>query len=87
MNSVTGDQLSCFSDIHLDDVELVSVKRQKFNTIKDLSINFIKSREVLKLQWQQDLDDSGTIQEILPESVETSFRSMLVDLILESVKC
>jgi|TARA_B100000530_G_scaffold77215_1_gene46265 hypothetical protein len=84
MNSVTGDQLSCFSDIHLDDVELVSVKRQKFNTIKDLSINFIKSREVLKLQWQQDLDDSRTIQEILPESVETSFRSMLVDLILES---
>ena len=84
MNSVTGDQLSCFSDIHLDDVELVSVKRQKFNTIKDLSINFIKSREVLKLQWDQHLDDSWTIQENLPESLDTSFRSMLVDLILES---
>ena len=37
MNAVTGDQLSCFSDIHLDDVELVSIKRQKFDTIKDLS--------------------------------------------------
>ena len=46
MNSVTGDQLTCFTDIHLDDVELVSVKMQKFDTIKDLSINFIKSREV-----------------------------------------
>ena len=84
MNAVIGDQLSCFSDIHLDDVELVSVKRQKFDTIKDLSSNFIKSREVLKLQWHQDLDDSKAIQEILPESVKTSFRSMLVDLILES---
>ena len=84
MNAVIGDQLSCFSDIHLDDVELVSVKRQKFDTIKDLSSNFIKSREVLKLQWHQDLDDSKAIQEILPDSVKTSFRSILVDLILES---
>ena len=84
MNAVTGDQLSCFSDIHLDDVELVSIKRQKFDTIKDLSTNFIKSREVLKLQWHQDLDDSWTIQENLPESLDTSFRSMLVNLILES---
>ena len=84
MNAVIGDRLSCFSDIHLDDVELVSVKRQKFDTIKDLSSNFIKSREVLKLQWHQDLDDSKAIQEILPESVKTSFRSILVDLILES---
>ena len=84
MKAVIGDQLSCFSDIHLDDVELVSVKRQKFDTIKDLSSNFIKSREVLKLQWHQDLDDSKAIQEILPESVKTSFRSILVDLILES---
>ena len=84
MNAVIGDQLSCFSDIHLDDVELVSVKRQKFDTIKDISSDFIKSREVLKLQWHQDLDDSKAIQEILPESVKTSFRSILVDLILES---
>ena len=84
MNAVIGDQLSCFSDIHLDDVELVSIKRQKFDTIKDLSTNFIKSREVLKLQWHQDLNDSRKIQEIFPESVETSFRSMLIDLILES---
>ena len=84
MNAVIGDQLSCFSDIHLDDVELVSVKRQIFDTIKDLSSNFIKSREVLKLQWHQDLDDTKTIQEILPESVKTPFRSILVDLILES---
>ena len=84
MYAVTGDQLSCFSDIHLDDVELVSIKRQKFDTIKDLSTNFIKSREVLKLQWHQDLDDSWTIQENLPESLDRSFRSMLVNLILES---
>ena len=84
MNAVIGDQISCFSDIHLDDVELVSVKRQKFDTIKDLSSNFIKSREVLKLQWHQDLDDSMAIQEMLPESVKTSFRSILIDLILES---
>ena len=84
MNAVIGDQLSCFSDIHLDDVELVSVKRQKFDTIKDLSTNFIKSREVLKLKWDQDLDNSWTIKENLPESLDTSFRSMLVDLILES---
>ena len=84
MNAVIGDQLSCFSDIYLDDVELVSIKRQKFDTIKDLSTNFIKSREVLKLQWHQDLDDSSTIQANLPESLDTSFRSMLVDLILES---
>ena len=84
MNSVIGDQIACFTDIHLDDVELVSVKRQKFDTIKDLSTNFIKSREVLKLQWHQDLDDSWTIQENLPESLETSFRSMLINLILES---
>ena len=84
MNAVIGDQLSCFSDIHLDTVELVSVKRPKFDSIKDLSTNFIKSREVLKLQWHQDLDDSWTIQENLPESLDTSFRSMLVNLILES---
>ena len=84
MNAVIGDQLSCFSDIHLDNVELVSIKRQKFDTVKDLSTNFIKSREVLKLQWHQDLDDSWTIQENLPESLDTSFRSMLVNLILES---
>ena len=84
MNSVIGDQLACFTDIHLDDVELVSVKRQKFDAIKGLSTNFIKSREVLKLQWHQDLDDSWTIQENLPESLDISFRSMLVDLILES---
>ena len=84
MNAVIGDQLSCFSDIHLDDVELVSINRQKFDIMKDLSSNFIKSREVLKLQWHQDLDDSKAIQEILPESVKTSFRSILVDLILES---
>ena len=84
MNAVIGDQLSCFSDIHLDDVDLVSVKRQKFDSIKDLSTNFIKSREVLKLQWHQDLDDSWTIQENLPKSLDTSFKSMLVNLILES---
>jgi hypothetical protein len=84
MNSVIGDHITCFTYIHLDDVELVSVKRRKFDTIKDLSTNFIKSREVLKLQWHQDLNDSRTIQEILPESVETPFRSMLIDLILGS---
>ena len=84
MNAVIGDQLSCFSDIHLDDVELVSINRQKFDIMKDLSANFIKSREVLKLQWHQDLDDSWTIQENLPESLDTSFRSMLINLILES---
>ena len=84
MNTVIGDQLGCFSDIHLDDVELVSVKRQKFDSIKNLSANFVKSREVLKLQWHQDLDDSWTIQENLPELLDASFRSMLVDLILES---
>ena len=66
MKAVIGDQLSCFSDIHLDDVELVNVKRQKFDTIKDISSDFVKSREVLKLQWHQDLDDSKAIQEILP---------------------
>ena len=84
MNAVIGDQLSCFSDIHLDDVELVSINRQKFDIMKDLSANFIKSREVLKLQWHQDLDDSWMIQENLPESLDTSFRLMLVNLILES---
>ena len=84
MNAVIGDRLSCFSDIHLDDVELVSINRQKFDNIKDLSSSFIKSREVLKLQWHQDLDDSWTIQENIPESLETPFRSMLVNLILES---
>ena len=84
MNAVIGDQLSCFSDIHLDDVELVSINRQKFDTIKYISSDFIKSREVLKLQWHQDFDDSKALQEILPESVKTSFRSILVDLILES---
>ena len=84
MNAVIGDQLSCFSDIHLDDVELVSIKRQKFDAIKDLSTNFIQSREFLKLQWDQDLENSWTVQENLPESLDTSFSSMLVDLILES---
>ena len=84
MNSVIGDQLNCFLDIHLDDVELVSVKRQKFDTIENLSANYIKSREVLKLQWDQDLDDSWAIQENLPESLDISFRSMLVDLIEEN---
>ena len=44
MNSVIGDQLTCFEDIHLDDVELVSIKRHKFDDIKDLSTNYVKSR-------------------------------------------
>ena len=84
MNSVIGDQLTCFEDIHLDDVELVSIKRHKFDAIKDLSTNYVKSREILKLQWHQDLNDSRMVQEVLPESAETSFRSMLIDLILET---
>ena len=58
--------------------------QEKPDNIKNLSANFVKSREVLKLQWHQDLDDSWTIQEDLPELLDASFRSMLVDLILES---
>ena len=86
MKSIFSDQYSALEYIYSDEVELVSINRPNFSDVEELSLKFIKSKQPLKLRWVQDLDDKNSIKNVLPESIESSFRSVLMFQIDESLK-
>ena len=86
MKSIFSDQYSALEYIYSDEVELVSINRPNFSDVEELSLKFIKSKQPLKLRWVQDLDDKNSIKNVLPESIESSFRSVLMFQIDESIK-
>lgn len=86
MKSIFSDQLSDFSNIHLDDVEVISIARPNFNILEDSSFKFLQTRQSLKLQWMQDVEDDNCIESTLTESVPPTLKSLLVNQVDESSK-
>ena len=86
MKSIFSDQLSDFSKIHLDDVEVISIARPNFNILEDSSFKFLQTRQSLKLQWMQDIKDDNCIESTLTESVPPTLKSLLVNQVDESSK-
>ena len=86
MKSIFSDQLSDFSKIHLDDVEVISIARPNFNILEDSSFKFLQTRQSLKLQWMQDVEDDNCIESTLTESVPPTLKSLLVNQVDESSK-
>ena len=86
MKSIFSDQLSDFSNIHLDDVEVISIARPNFNILEDSSFKFLQTRQSLKLQWMQDVEDDNCIESTLTESVPPILKSLLVNQVDESSK-
>ena len=86
MKSIFSDQLSDFSNIHLDDVEVISIARPNFNILEDSSFKFLQTRQSLKLQWMQDVEDDNCIKSTLTESVPPILKSLLVNQVDESSK-
>ena len=86
MKSIFSDQLSDFSNIHLDDVEVISIARPNFNILEDSSFKFLQTRQSLKLQWMQDIKDDNCIESTLTESVPPTLKSLLVNQVDESSK-
>ena len=86
MKSIFSDQLSDFSKIHLDDVEVISIARPNFNILEDSSFKFLQTRQSLKLQWMQDVEDDNCIKSTLTESVPPILKSLLVNQVDESSK-
>ena len=86
MKSIFSDQLSDFSNIHLDDVEVISIARPNFNILEDSSFKFLQTRQSLKLQWMQDVEDDNCIKSTLTESVPPTLKSLLVNQVDESSK-
>ena len=84
MKTIFSDQISDFSSIHLDDVEVISIARPDFHIIEECSLQFLQTRKTLKLQWEQDLEDDSYIQSALSESMPTTLKSMLINQINES---
>jgi|TARA_B100001741_G_scaffold182262_1_gene150058 hypothetical protein len=85
MKSIFSDQLSDFSSIHLNDVELVSVSRPNFDSIEKLSLKFLETRESLNLRWIQNLETDNRLND-LSESIPSILRSMLISEIDDSSK-
>ena len=86
MKSIFSDQLSDFSNIHLDDVEVISIARPNFNILEDSSFKFLQTRQSLKLQWMQDVEDDNCIESTLTESVPPTLKPLLVNQVDESSK-
>ena len=86
MKTIFSDQISDFSCIHLDDVEVISIAKPDLHIIEEYSLQFLQTRKALKLQWEQDLEDDSYIQSALSESMSTPLRSMLINHIYESCK-
>ena len=84
MKTIFSDQISDFSSIHLDDVEVISIARPDFHIIEECSLQFLQTRKALKPQWEQDLEDDSYIQSALSESMPTTLKSMLINQINES---
>ena len=84
MKSIFSDQLSDFSSIHLNDVELVSVSRPNFDSIEN-SLKFLETRESLNLRWIQNLETDNRLND-LSESIPSILRSMLISQIDDSSK-
>ena len=85
MKSIFSDQLSDFSSIHLNDVELVSISRPNFDSIEKLSLKFLETRESLNLRWIQNLETDNRLKD-LSESIPSILRSMLISQIDDSSK-
>ena len=85
MKSIFSDQLSDFSSIHLNDVELVSVSRPNFDSIEKLSLKFLETRESLNLRWIQNLETDNRLND-LSESIPSILKSMLISQIDDSSK-
>ena len=86
MKSIFSDQLSDFSSIHLDDTEVVSIARPNFHIIEDSSFQFLQTRQSLKLQWMQDVEDNNCAESTLTKSIQPTLRSLLINQVNESAK-
>ena len=84
MKAIFSDQLSEFSKIYSNDIELVSIKRPDAESCNSLSKKFIASKQELKLQWTQNTEDSKHIVNAIPETIQPDLRSMLIEQISES---
>ena len=84
MKAIFSDQLSEFSKIYSNDIELVSIKRPDAESCNSLSKKFIASKQELKLQWTQNAEDSKHIVNAIPETIQPDIRSMLIEQISES---
>ena len=84
MKSVFSNKLSDFADIYSDDIEIIGIDRPNFDRIKTLAREFIETKEDLKIQWAQAINDTDSPNNILPMSIDSDLRSLITDQISES---
>ena len=84
MKSVFSNKLSDFADIYSDDIEIIGIDRPNFDRIKTLAREFIETKEDLKIQWSQAINDADSPNNILPMSIDSDLRSLITDQISES---
>ena len=84
MKSVFSNKLSDFADIYSDDIEIIGIDRPNFDRIKTLAREFIETKEDLKIQWAQAINDIDSPNNILPMSIDSDLRSLITDQISES---
>ena len=84
MKSVFSNKLSDFADIYSDDIEIIGIDRPNFDRIKTLAREFIETKEDLKIQWAQAINDVDSPNNILPMSIDSDLRSLITDQISES---
>lgn len=84
MRQVISDQLGDFAAFYDEDVEVVSVTRPQARTCETLSKRLIRSRQALRLQWVQPVDDPDAAASQLPATTDPEVHTVLLDQVAEA---
>ncbi len=86
MKSIISSEVNDLFEIHMQDVELISIIHPKIKEVETLSQEIIDSTDELELRWIQELNNPNLIEDSLPVSISSDQRTMLFDQITESCK-
>lgn len=86
MKSIISSEVNDLFEIHMLDVELISIIHPKIKEVETLSQEIIDSTDELELRWIQELNNLNLIEDSLPVSISSDQRTMLFDQITESCK-
>ena len=84
MRQVISDQLGDFAALYDEDVEVVSVTRPQASTCETLAKRLIRSRQALRLQWVQPVDDPDATASQLPATTDPEVHTVLLDQVAEA---
>ena len=69
MKSIISAEVNDFFEIHMQDVELISILHPKIKEVETLSQEIIDSTDELELGWIQELNNLNLIEDSLPASI------------------